>query len=340
MATADAIRPDSPLFHLTTWQHQPSVYGPIADGLMALGGLVGKWLDSPLWAAGFAYKLLTLALDVGGLFLARALVRGEQDASRIRGFALLALNPLLAWEVVGQAHNDGLIVFGALVYLFAMDRKRDALGVFGLAFGTLSKFMLAPTLAFYLRVVARTNWKRAALLALMALALAIVCYLPLLRGVSSLDALKPGVQTNEVRQAVSLYTVLWRVLRVLHLGEAWHMRSFIMFTWIGRLVVLAVALPSLWRVRTIDDVNDASILIFLALICTSATLATWYFLWLLPFAVVVRQRGYQVLTLGLCLTACLAPSLVDSWLVLPGCQLAGLAALWRVRGGFSIGATT
>ena len=86
------------------WQHEPSVYGPLATGEQAVVAAVGGadparvvWLLGLLNAAAF--------IGVGLLLLRRA----SEPEGRLRAAALWSANPLLWLVIVAGAHLDVLV---------------------------------------------------------------------------------------------------------------------------------------------------------------------------------------------------------------------------------------
>src|SRR5205085_2397030 len=73
----------------------------------------------------------------------------------------LAWNPLFAWEISGQAHSEGLVLVGLLVFVWAALRSREWLAVLGASCAVLSKIVLLPLLGLYLCFVARRRPLRA-----------------------------------------------------------------------------------------------------------------------------------------------------------------------------------
>jgi hypothetical protein len=104
------------------WQHEPTVYGPLATGEQALAAVVGG--DDP--------ARVVLVLDLFGLFafvgLGLLLARVSPDeAARRRAAALWMANPLLWLQVVAGAHLDVLVALGAAAAVIAA-RRRPVVG--------------------------------------------------------------------------------------------------------------------------------------------------------------------------------------------------------------------
>ncbi len=86
------------------WQHDPSLYGPVATA--------SEWVAAELGGTTISYIVFWLKLLYGLCFLAVALaldrvLRGN-PAARARAHLLWTVNPLMLWAVVGGAHADGL----------------------------------------------------------------------------------------------------------------------------------------------------------------------------------------------------------------------------------------
>ncbi len=321
------------------WLDAPSVYGPFADYLMAFVGYIGSWFGSPIWAAGCAYKLIVGAMQLASLFFFYRLASRSSDVAAVRGLALFGLNPLLAWEVTSQGHNDGLIVAGATGFIAAVVYRREASGVISLVLGTLAKYVLAPVLGLSIWATFRERGFKPAL-ALGILALLIVAafcaprWTPDATLATWLPQLRPGLIPTFSREP-SIFGVFWRIVDALFSPhEGWQAPWFNGYAWFGRLFLLAITVLVLFRVRTSADVPSASFMVLLAILATTNKYAAWYVTWLIPFAAVVPQRRWQNLVLlAITLSAAPAMSVPGLWVVLPLGQMAMLVALvfWMRR---------
>jgi alpha-1,6-mannosyltransferase len=332
-AVGPAVLGQSPLLGLTTWADTPSVYGPVANLVLSTTGHLAFWLGSPLWAGLAGYKLITGALMAGALFLAYAEARRAGDATSARGFVLLALNPLLAWETSGQGHNDGLVVVAAVVYLWSLRRRAALLGAVPLALGTLSKFVLAPALLFHLAATARAiSWRKAASAALIAATIAVVFYAP------SLLAPREGAHWSPLRydsaqyHVCSIFTLVKGTLKLFHPPESVLALAYSTYVWGGRAWLGAVALFALWRANSLGKVAHATLLVLIGAVSTSVVMAPWYLAWMLPFAAVLGRR-WQVFALAATLAAMPAFGGPWLWMVLPFVQIAGIVmvSFWLLK---------
>lgn len=89
---------------LRNWQHNPSLYGPVATA--------SEWAAAKLGGTSIAYIVFWLKLLYTAAFAAIALaldrlLRGD-PAARARAHLLWTVNPLMLWAVMAGAHVDGL----------------------------------------------------------------------------------------------------------------------------------------------------------------------------------------------------------------------------------------
>lgn len=330
LAVGPAALGDSPVVALANWRDSPSVYGPVANLLMQVAGRVGLWAHSPVWVAGACYKAIVGALDLASILAVYAIAKPLGTPALAGGFVLFSLNPLIGWEVVAQGHNDGLVVFAAAGYLWAMARKKELLGFASLVLGTLSKFVLAPVAALHLWSALRHDWKVAVRLVALTSVLAVAAYAPMWSGSASLAAwLRPFRNDAFLLNGNSIFELTWRVLHAVRLPASAKAPVFLFFVWTGRLVVVVVGLVALLRLRTPEDVGPIALVVLVAILSSSTVLVPWYLTWIVPFAALQLERRWQVLTLGLSVVAAPALGVKGMWVLLPLCQIAGLIAVFR-----------
>lgn len=323
---------DSPLVPLSPWEHTPSPYGPVATIITAIGGLLGKWANSPVWVSGVTYKLLAGSLDLWGLFVASLIARRAATVSAARGFAAFALNPLLAWAVAAQAHNDGLIVLASLTFLWALQRDRDVLATLALTLGTMTKFVLGPLLAVYLFVVWRSSIRRAISLGALSAVVSALLMWPWWPGLHSLLSYSQpvGLPADTIHSAASIHWVVFRMQRWADVSEQAIWVTYRMWTSVGWGLVLVLFSVLAWRAskKTLAHVFT---MVLLSIIGTVVWLMNWYFLWPLPFAIVEKDQRWQRFVLGTTVVAILASGPGRFFMIQPPVQLAVVIALlgWR-----------
>jgi alpha-1,6-mannosyltransferase len=263
------------------WIDTPSVYGPI---LTWLDALAGRGASVP--AAMAIFKLALLAVTWVTVLVAWDTCRCHLPAARAASaFVLLGWNPLLAWEMAGQAHNDGVMLLGLTAFVWAALGGRRLLAVLFLSLAFYAKFAVAPVLGLYLVYVARQDRLRALLGAGIFAALGVLLFLPFWSGPATLLGPLAAVRANPVRvtrsftEVASLLAGLWSPA-----AAAWAYRV----GWtLGMALLLALAVRAVRRARSVEAVLHESLLYLLSyLLLASPFVLPWYVGWLLPLAFV------------------------------------------------------
>jgi alpha-1,6-mannosyltransferase len=144
--------PSDPFSGLGAWPMVVTVYGPLWTRLDA--ALTGLLPDGDLVQLAFAYKLVALAAELGTAAVIVWIVRrwnklGMTERLPVVALAMWLWNPLVNIELVGNAHNEALmILFLVLAFAFltvAVQRGwRSSLWIVALVsvwFGALVKFV-------------------------------------------------------------------------------------------------------------------------------------------------------------------------------------------------------
>jgi hypothetical protein len=108
------------------WWNTPTVYGPLWTGI----GWVMARLMTPLEVTErlFAYKALMNVVQLINLALVWWLLGRtlpSQPRARLTAFTLFAWNPLVLFDIEGNAHNDGLMVTLLLLGLVPLVASRE-----------------------------------------------------------------------------------------------------------------------------------------------------------------------------------------------------------------------
>lgn len=107
----------NPLYDLLAYKTHPAIYPPLAEICIALGSWLGGLFSNSWQSAYFGWKVVLFcaeALGFGLLLKARKHVRYFSPT-------LYLLLPLPVIEIIGQAHNDGLVIapLGGMIYILA-----------------------------------------------------------------------------------------------------------------------------------------------------------------------------------------------------------------------------
>lgn len=185
-----ALHPEDWAYHFVWIPQQPSPYGPLWPLVTwPIARLAG---DSLLgWIAG--YKLLS----IGSYVFCCALVWASVDSDRRkRALVLFAWSPLVLFEVLGKAHNDGLLAVAALATVW-LARRHPVIAMVAATAGMLVKLSgLAVVLGLVLALAHARAWKPLGLAVAAAGVLTIAAYAPFWTGPATL--LPVLVQTSRV----------------------------------------------------------------------------------------------------------------------------------------------
>lgn len=265
------------------WAHAPSVYGPIAtlvDTAVVQGGV---------WRSLVAFKLVLLACSLGIAAIAWRCCKDRPERAM-----LVAWNPLLAWEVSAQAHNDGLLVLALAAGVWAGTRKRDVLAAVLLAVAVLAKLAAAPVLALHLWGMLRRTPGRAVLAAALVGALTGACFAIYWTGPATLNGLILAVRGEAGRTARSVADLACMLARPFG-GEPIVHRM----CWAAGIAAVAwIAARALPRVRTFEDAAHHALLILLTWMLTTPWFQPWYAVWLLPLAMIERDARLRRIVAG------------------------------------------
>jgi hypothetical protein len=273
------------------WVDTPSAYGPILNLLGWLAGQIGSLLASPIWGAGAAYKLLMAAATAGAIVCAAKTAHALGTRVAAQGLAVVALSPLLAWELSAQGHNDAVMVCALCAFAWAAARGRDGLGALALGVGVLAKAAIAPLLLLWLVVMWRRSPRHALGWAAGLAVLSVLAWTPFwagwetLRGVGATAGADLERHTNSLQDLLNLIlTPAWPAVKA-PLFRSFQIASF--------AILVAGTLWAAFKVRHAADLARAGIVVFLGYFLTTPWFEPWYATWLLPLCLLERDPRWQ-----------------------------------------------
>jgi hypothetical protein len=242
---------DDPFYAYVAWRHVPSAYGPgweIAAAVTA--GLAGDGIIANV----IAFKLLPGLFLAASVVLVARILRQWAPERALPGVLLLAWNPVVLYETLGQGHNDIAMAFWIVAAVWMLTRRRYTLAILALVMGTLFKFipaLLLPAAGLIaLRDLPdhRQRLRFVLVTAVASLALVYLLYAPFWQGsqvvgigrrasllTTSLPAvawslLEPRVGHDAAVKAVSTTAAVLTVLFTLwQAGRAWRNQSWLNF---------------------------------------------------------------------------------------------------------------
>jgi hypothetical protein len=295
-----------PLVGYSPWPNERSVYGPVWQ----LVSLMPTWFSGGSLLRGLvAFKLLGLLAFVGCSLVIWRLLTRLCPRHAAAGTLLFAWNPLLQFELVGNGHNDVVMVLFVLLAVWALLAERRWLVLPLLALAVLTKLLavaLGPVFLYGLlrgKRPLRDKLTEIAIGGAISLGLALVLYAPFWGGLDTFYFLSRGNWFT-----ASIPTMLRELLRQwFPFEEAGRLTatlvglSFAAFT--------AVRLALLWREERRDGVPETAWLpwlraaydiTFVYLAFATLWWQPWYLVWLVALAALLPTRLIHERTLLFC----------------------------------------
>jgi len=278
-----------PLRPYVGWPYAPSAYGPLWEMLAG----ATAWLTDRLAGADVVANVLAFKL-VGGLFLAgsvglvASILRRVNPQRALEATLLLAWNPVVLYETMGNGHNDIAVVFFILATAWALLTRRHILAILALVAGALIKFvpvLLIPAAGLIALRDLPDGRARARFLvigAALALALIVVAYAPFWQGPQVLSLLRRE----------HLYTTSLPAAAYAYLARLWNPEraagaiSKVTYAWTV-LFAIGMGFRAFWDRAWDSFVRSAFYTLMFYLMVTVLWFQNWYSLWPLSLAVVL-----------------------------------------------------
>ncbi|MBK9248063.1 MAG: hypothetical protein IPM69_08130 [Ignavibacteria bacterium] len=155
----------NPLYDLLAYKTHPAIYPPVAEICIALGSWIGSLFSDTWQSALFGWKfVLFLAESVGFWLLLKT-----QKHVKFFSPSLYLLLPLPVVEIMGQAHNDGLLIapLGGMMYIlsrFWNNRTVKWEWITGALIGAMALIKLIPVVMILPFVRLKTSLRQKAIL--------------------------------------------------------------------------------------------------------------------------------------------------------------------------------
>jgi alpha-1,6-mannosyltransferase len=268
------------------------------------------------------------------------------------GTVLFLWNPMLAWELAGEGHNDAVMILFVMLTLALTIRHHHVAALVATALAVLTKYlplMLAPLVATY---AWRTSPDRRLLLShavagsLLAVGLVIALYAPLWAGLETFS----GVRLNGAPGLTgSTPTMVLEMLERMAPAVRWH---GLMWT----LMVAGLGACVAWQARSVLDaftlLRAAATVWLVYTLVLSTTFWPWYATTVVALLALVPERPFVVLAVVVSICSRLAaplpmlyvheliprPIFLGSvWVIAVGLPLVALSIctriLWRQQRG-------
>lgn len=280
--------PADTIVRYAAWRFFPSAYGPLWE-IMAAG--------LARLAAGHLYRgiLLMKAQALLSLALVSALTawlvwqRRRSPLAVQQALFLLLWNPLLLFDIAGNAHNDLWMVLGLLLAVALAERRRFDLALIALTAGALVKFvplLIMPLLAA--AAVRRLGWRQAVRQLAVGLALSMLlawlCYRPFWPLADPLRlAQRSGLNTTSILALVRQLISAWAGVEAANASAA-HLGQAVLAGLVG------LSVWRLWRAPARSFTLAVAHLLIAILLLATAWFQTWYLAWVWPL-LALRPRA-------------------------------------------------
>ena len=135
--------PQDPWTRFMHWTHRTYPYGPSwLFFLIILSFLgMGKFL-----ATLFLFKLISALSYLGSVYLIGKILEKTEAKKKLLGMAFFAFNPLVIIETLVSAHQESLMIFLTLLFIYFLTKKKKLLSVICYLLSIGIKYVTAPLL--------------------------------------------------------------------------------------------------------------------------------------------------------------------------------------------------
>ncbi len=158
----------------TIWSQETTLHGPL---FLLIGGLVNLIAKNNLIQLVLLFKIVLISANILSAWFIYLITKSK------KALFLYGLNPLVIFELAGNAHADSLLILFLLISIFNLKINKPIKGqIFLVASGLVkySTFMLTPFQFLYVRT---KNIKKIPIMIFSGLLLIIVIYLPFWNGI-------------------------------------------------------------------------------------------------------------------------------------------------------------
>jgi len=324
-----ALAPGDPFRVLVAprWLDSPCVYGPVTRAIFYLATTAGG-----VWTSLLIYKLLFLLLAAFIVLVGYRACEASLPEARVpAALVLVAVNPLLLWEVAGQGHNDGLMVLFTLLGLHLLRRDRAWLAATCLMLGILAKLAVIPTLGF---VVISRFWRiRERYYGWACAAAGLTVGVLVWRRPDLALTLDAPFAGHDVAARL-INSVPHLLFNTARLADSAYAVVVYQVYWAVSLAAVAAVMIRYGRRTTGPQavVEHSLRTLLLFVLAFSPNLQPWYFTWMVPFAIYSTSESlkqFLVLASAGFLMLYAAPINVTSWALAVVSLCAFLAVLGR-----------
>ncbi len=289
----------APLAHpfvlLISWAQQPSPYGP----LWQLLSVIPVALTGGHWVAGvFGFKLLATVSYLASAVLIFVTVRRTWPGRELQAALTYAWNPFIVFRVIGNGHNDALMMAFALAAFYFISRRWWMMAVPMLALSVCIKYstlLIVPPVLLYAWVVSDPIERRQLVTATgLGIVVTALIFLPFWRG---FDTFKTFIQNTNLTITAVPQVVSLKLQSGLSAADADRLVRVVGYAAFA-LVYLGL-LASIYLRPAYASLIAACALVFIAylLFCTW-WFRPWYFIWFLTLTALLPSFWWKALAVA------------------------------------------
>lgn len=263
------------------WAESTSPYGPVWIGVSALDSLIAGW--NVIRAVLILKSISALGVVATTILLAGAATRWRIPKPALAA-ALFGWNPLVQLELVGNGHNDSIMIALLVLSLLLLAARRAPGGAIALAASVFVKYLTVVALPFYLLAELRrpgSTWRDRLPTVLASVAVfaltAVLAYAPFWAG--------PAILAR-VRQVDTNYLASFSALALIYMPRA--------IDWLLGVRVAIVAAIALWQINAFlrgrASVARAVFEVYFGVLLVATHFAGWYLPLLVALGVLSADR--------------------------------------------------
>lgn len=293
-----------------SWAGQPAPYGPLWPILAAPAVL---FTGDHYLLGLYGFKLIAAASYLGCAVMIWRIIAHTRPGEETLAVVLFAWNPFVVLRVVGNGHNDLVMMLFLLLALDLALRRRWNYAFVAFACSALVKYvslLLGPPLLIYLLAHAEGTPRQKLGVAAQAVGLAaltvIVVFAPLWDGLATFDTVR--AEADKVITSTPL------LIGLLLSGPPEDPHTVERARTVLRLVFLCLYFPLVWQARrSFDHLAVASFtILFLYILVPTGWFRPWYMLWPVTLAA-LRPRSWLAAVLLAITFACCFPDLIEQY---------------------------
>lgn len=278
------------------WHNLPLQYGSVFAIISVAASFIAK---DGFWLNQFIFKILLVLVHFGNILLIIRLTRLVKPALGDIPAFLYAWNPLVLFEIANNAHNDIIMTFFVLLALYFYFSKKYFWVLPAILLSVFTKYvtLLLLPLFVYLIIKKIPKEKLANFLAktiLVGILLTVILYAPFWQGIATFKSLYMQTQLYSFGN-LSLGPMLIFGLR--EIFSIFIPVPYPLATQIVRLTAIFVFLLlyvlflfRFFKGQKKDIIWSSFLVLFLYTVIAVISLQPWYFLWVIPLAVLSDRR--------------------------------------------------